>query len=429
MDFLSGYVETITIPIATDKFASLKRISINLAIGFLQQNSIIYVLIAWFIIFGIAKASKLDKRGFEIKPYSLTYKNQNVQVLLSRVLGRTERATRIFSNTSVVLGFIMMGAGFWYLISNLSNFFVKPESFAEMTVLIPGVTIQSGTNIAYFLLAVPIVLVMHEGAHGIVATLEKIKIKTGGFAVFIALFAGFVEPDEEEFAKAKKISRLRVIGAGATSNVIFSFIIAGLLLFNPSFALIMPDGIRNILYTEPLGVPVISVEPGSGAEKAGLQKDDTITAINGVHISLPQDFAKVKLKPGETVTVTVTRSGQTLEIPVVTTPSKDDPQKGMLGIMRAALPSYQPVVPYYIHWSPEVFMFLLWLWMLSFFIGIFNMLPLPILDGGKFIHSIIEKKMPDGAVKGTMLGLYVFTFLLFGLNIALSAMKSGFITI
>ncbi|KKL17265.1 hypothetical protein LCGC14_2487300, partial [marine sediment metagenome] len=43
----------------------------------------------------------------------------------------------------------------------------------------------------------PIVLVIHEGAHGIVATLEKIKIKTGGFAIFIALFAGFVEPDED----------------------------------------------------------------------------------------------------------------------------------------------------------------------------------------------------------------------------------------
>ncbi|MDE1816353.1 MAG: site-2 protease family protein [Thaumarchaeota archaeon] len=383
----------------------------------------------WVIVFAIAKVSKLDKRGFEIKPYSLTYKNQNVQLLLTRLLGRTERATRIFSNASVVLGFIMMGAAFWYLISNLSNFFVKPDSFAEMTVLIPGVTIQSSTNIAYFLLAVPIVLVMHEGAHGIVATLEKIKIKTGGFAVFIALFAGFVEPDEEEFARAKKISRLRVIGAGATSNVIFSFVIAGLLLFNPSFALIMPDGIRNILYTEPLGVPVISVESGSGAEKAGLQKDDTITAINGIHISLPQDFAKVKLKPGDTAIVTVTRSDQTLQIPVVVTPSKDDPQKGMLGIMRAALPSYQPVVPYYIHWSPEVFMFLLWLWMLSFFIGIFNMLPLPILDGGKFIHSIIEKKMSERALKGTMISLYVVTFVLFGLNIALSAVKSGFITI
>ena len=395
----------------------------------MSQNSIVYVLIAWIIIFAIAKVSKLDKRGFEIKPYSLTYKNQNVQLILTRLLNRTQRATKIFSNTSVVLGFVMMGLGFWYLASNLSNFFVKPESFSEMTVLIPGVTIQSTANIIYFLLAVPIVLVIHEGAHGIVATLEKIKIKTGGFAVFIALFAGFVEPDEEEFAKAKKISRLRVIGAGATSNVLFSFIIGALLIFNPSFALIMPENIRSVFYAEPLGVPVVSVTEGSGAEKAGLLKDDIITAINGIQISLPQDFAKIKLKPGDTVNVSVLRSGNTMQIPVVASASKDDPQKGMLGILRAALPSYQPVVPYYIHWSPEVFMFLLWLWMLSFFIGIFNMLPLPILDGGKFIHSIIEKKISESGVKAIMLSLYGITFVLFGLNIALSVVKSGFITI
>ena len=399
-----------------------------MAFDFLTQNSIVYVLIAWVIVFTIAKASKLDKHGFEIKPYSLVYKNQKVQVVLTKILGRTQKLTRLFSNTSVIAGFIMMGFAFWYLISNLSNFFVKPESFSEMTVLIPGVTIQSGPNIAYFLLAVPIVLVIHEGAHGIVATLEKIKIKTGGFAVFIALFAGFVEPDEEEFANARKISRLRVIGAGATSNVLFSFIIAGLLIFNPSFALIMPDPIRSTFYHEPLGVPIVSVTEGSGAAKAGLLTEDIITAINGVPIVNPQDFPK-NLKPGETASVSILRGGQTLQIPVVLTPSKDDPQKGMLGILRAAFPSYQPVIPYYIHWSPEVFMFLLWLWMLSFFIGIFNMLPLPILDGGKFIHSIIEKKISDKALKVTMWSVYAITFALFALNIALSVVKSGFITI
>ena len=399
-----------------------------MAFDFLTQNSIVYVLIVWVIVFTIAKASKLDKHGFEIKPYSLVYKNQKVQVVLTKILGRTQKLTRLFSNTSVIAGFIMMGFAFWYLISNLSNFFVKPESFSEMTVLIPGVTIQSGPNIAYFLLAVPIVLVIHEGAHGIVATLEKIKIKTGGFAVFIALFAGFVEPDEEEFANARKISRLRVIGAGATSNVLFSFIIAGLLIFNPSFALLMPDPIRSTFYHEPLGVPIVSVTEGSGAAKAGLLKDDIITAINGVPIVNPQDFPK-NLKPGETASVSILRGGQTLQIPVVLTPSKDDPQKGMLGILRAAFPSYQPVIPYYIHWSPEVFMFLLWLWMLSFFIGIFNMLPLPILDGGKFIHSIIEKKISDKALKMTMWSVYAVTFALFALNIVLSVVKSGFITI
>src|SRR3989304_581410 len=80
---------------------------------FLTQNSIFYVLIAWIVVVVLAKASKLDKHGFEIKPYSPTYKNYNVQLVLTRFLGRTEKATRIFSNASVVAGFIMMGFAFW----------------------------------------------------------------------------------------------------------------------------------------------------------------------------------------------------------------------------------------------------------------------------------------------------------------------------
>ncbi|HXX06274.1 MAG TPA: peptidase, partial [Candidatus Bathyarchaeia archaeon] len=60
-------------------------------------------MIAWVIVFTIAKISKLDKHGFEIKPYSLTYKNQNVQLILTRLLNRTQLATRVFANMSVVL--------------------------------------------------------------------------------------------------------------------------------------------------------------------------------------------------------------------------------------------------------------------------------------------------------------------------------------
>ncbi len=192
-------------------------------LDFITENSIIYVLMVWVVIVIAAKGLKLDRHGFEIKAYSLVYKNSQVQSVLTKILKRTRRGIRVFADVSVVAGFLMMGFAFWFLLSNIANFFVEPSEFAELTVLIPGVTLTSSTAILYFFLSIPIVLVVHEGAHGIVATLEKIKIKTGGFAIFIAMFAGFVEPDEEEFNNAKKISKLRVIGAGATSNVIFAF--------------------------------------------------------------------------------------------------------------------------------------------------------------------------------------------------------------
>jgi len=398
-------------------------------LDFLSQNAIIYVLMAWVVIFVTAKALKLEKFGFTIKPYSLTYKNYKVQSALTKMLGRTRRGIRVFADVSVIAGFLMMGFAFWFLLNNISNYFQEPAEFAELTVLIPGVTLTSASAILYFLLSIPIVLVVHEGAHGIVATLEKIKIKTGGFAIFIAMFAGFVEPDEEEFDNAKKVSRLRVIGAGATANVIFAFALGAILLTNPFFAMIIPEPMLGWFYESPEGVLVLSVIEGGGAEKAGMKENDIITKINGVEIITPMDFLKVDLSPGDTAAVNVLRDNQSLEFSVVIMPSPDDPERGLVGIMRDNNLAFKPIYNF-IEWNnPQLSMFLLWLWMISFFIGIINMLPLPILDGGKFIHTLIDKKMSEKSVNVSMWAIYAFTFVLFGLNIGLSYMKSGWFTI
>lgn len=404
-------------------------------LDFITQNAIIYVLIAWVIIFVTAKGLKLQKYGVEIKPYSLVYKNKQVNSVLIKILSRTRRGIRVFADVSVIAGFLMMGYAFYFLLNNISNFFVAQDDFNELTVLIPGVTLTSAPAIAFFLLSIPIVLVMHEGAHGIVAALEKIKIKTGGFAIFIALFAGFVEPDEEEFDKAKKISKLRVIGAGATSNVLFAIVLGAIMLTNPIFGMVLEsiplfgEVILNIFYELSQGVLVLSIIENSGAEKAGMQANDIITSINDIPIHGPIDFPS--LNPGETASVTVLRDSQTLEFGVEIMPAPDDSERGLIGIMRDNSIPYKPVMNF-IDWTNvdfNVSMFLLWLWMISFFIGIINMLPLPILDGGKFIHTIIDKRISDNAVNGIMWGIYAFTFVVFGLNIALSYMKSGWFTI
>jgi membrane-associated protease RseP (regulator of RpoE activity) len=405
-----------------------------LDLNFLTDNAIIYVLIAWVVIFGVAKGLKLEKYGFTIKPYSLTYKNYKVQDALIRVLGRTRRGIQVFADVSVIAGFLMMGFAFWFLFSNILNFFVQPTEFAELTVLIPGVTLTSGSAIMYFLLSIPIVLVVHEGAHGIVGVLEKINIKTGGFAIFIAMFAGFVEPDEEQFSKAKKISRLRLIGAGPTSNVIFAFALGAILFTNPMFAMVVPEPFLSSFYEEAEdGVLVLSLIDGGGAQQAGIQENDVIIKINDVNIASAIDLQKNPLEPGEMVNVTILRDGNQVVFPVTIMASPDDPERGLIGIMR----NDQPPKPIYnfIDWgldTPMGFqfsMFLLWLWMISFFIGIINMLPLPILDGGKFIHTIIEGKISEKAVNGTMMAVYAFTFIIFGLNIGLSYYKSGWFTI
>jgi len=60
-----------------------------MALELLTDNAIIYVLKAWVVILGIAKALKLEKHGFKITAYSLTYKNTQVHTALSKMLTRT----------------------------------------------------------------------------------------------------------------------------------------------------------------------------------------------------------------------------------------------------------------------------------------------------------------------------------------------------
>jgi membrane-associated protease RseP (regulator of RpoE activity) len=314
----------------------------------------IVLLIIWGAIFGTAKVLKLERFGFTLKPYSLTYKNYKVQSVLTRLLGRTRRGIRIFADVSVIAGFLMMGYAFWFLLENMANFFVEPTKFAELIPLIPGVTVTSWPAIVSFLLAIPIVLIVHEGAHGIVATLEKIKIKTGGFAVFIALFAGFVEPDEEEFDNAKKVSKLRVIGAGATANVLFAFVLGAILITNPMFAMAftsVPGGepLLELFYESPEGVTVMSVIEGGGAEQAGIHANDIITNVDSIRIISFIDLQKSDLKPGQTVDVTILRDGQEITFPVSIMASPDDPERGLIGIMRDSA-TYKPIYNY-IEWD------------------------------------------------------------------------------
>lgn len=400
-----------------------------MALETLNENPIIYVLIAWAVTILGAKACGLDRRGFSLKPYSLVYRNESVNAVLVRLLSRTRRAVRVFADASVVAGFVMMGFAFWFLASNVAAYFDEPAEFAEVTVLIPGVTLTSGPAIAFFLLSIPIVLVMHEGAHGIVAALERIRIRNGGFAVFIAVFAGFVEPDEKEFESARRVSRLRVIGAGATANVAFSLALGAVLLTNPVFAIVLPEPILGAFYESPGGVSVLSVMEGLGAERAGILAGDMITGVNGIDIRSFVDLLGAGLEPGDVADVRILRGGEEMSLEVEIMPSPSDPDVGLVGIMRDNTSAFKPIYGFVTWDNPHVSMFLLWLWMISFFIGIINMLPLPILDGGKFVHILLSARLSEARLNVAMWAIYGATFALFALNIGLSYAKSGWFTI
>jgi S1-C subfamily serine protease len=66
------------------------------------------------------------------------------------------------------------------------------------------------------------------------------------------------------------------------------------------------------------GAQISVVEPNTPATTAGLQAGDLVTAIDGKPVTSTDQFIATidTYSPGQTVTLTVTRSGQTKQIQV-----------------------------------------------------------------------------------------------------------------
>lgn len=72
-------------------------------------------------------------------------------------------------------------------------------------------------------------------------------------------------------------------------------------------------------YNMPQGALVYAVGEGSAAEQAGIKQGDVITKVDGQEITTPDELNEIKNQhdAGETITLTVWRSGMTEEIPIV----------------------------------------------------------------------------------------------------------------
>ena len=70
--------------------------------------------------------------------------------------------------------------------------------------------------------------------------------------------------------------------------------------------------------TTDAGAEIVGIIPGSPAEKVGLLIGDVITRVNGQNVTqdMPLNELIMRYQPGDTVTLTVSRGGQTRKIDV-----------------------------------------------------------------------------------------------------------------
>jgi hypothetical protein len=225
-------------------------------------------LLAWIIAYAASKRFRLERYGLEIKPLIFIFRAKKIESILNLLSLKFRRVLPALLNLSLVLSLGMMGLGSYLLVKNLYSFIYRVEEAAPIFPAIPLITVRE--SLPYFLVAIAILIVVHEGAHGVAARFEGIKVKSAGVLLIAIIPGGFVEPDEDEFKKAKVGSRLRILAAGSTANMILALLIIPIVLgfFHPS------------------GVLIGDVLENSPAQNAGIEPETVVEYVNDVKISI-----------------------------------------------------------------------------------------------------------------------------------------------
>jgi len=153
---------------------------------------------------------------------------------------------KVLSYLIVFTGYLLMLASFYVVFNIISVFtnaeFVKAIKVPPIMPLIPylpeifKIDVLPPFYFTYWILAIAIIALFHEGAHGIFARFYNVRIKSTGFG-FLGPFLGFfVEQDDKQMVKKKIFPQLTILGAGVFANMIMTFVFFFLLVgFTSSF--------------------------------------------------------------------------------------------------------------------------------------------------------------------------------------------------
>lgn len=323
------------------------------------------------------------------------------------------------------------------------------------------------------ILGLAVLMVVHEGGHHLVARafgLRVIRFSIGFgptiwkhqprgsdtiYQVAIIPFLAYVQidgmnpfeendPDDKgSYANASLTARIATVFAGPLANYLF----ASVLFFAALFTFGKPEPTTTIKLVE-----------GGAAEAAQMQDDDKIVKIDNVEITGFEQMRQIILKsPGKELRVGVLRDGKAVDLAVTPKPSAAG-GGGMIGVKPTS--AYQPITfseavvgslvePAKVVQSlvvglaqlvvkrdvPEVsgpvgivkvganmvesgpYQVLFFFGMLSAYLGGFNLLPVPALDGGRLMflgYEAVARRKPNAKIEAQIhaLGLIMFLALI-----------------
>jgi membrane-associated protease RseP (regulator of RpoE activity) len=351
------------------------------------------------------------------------------------------RSSRVFSWIALILVPFVAAIALYLMINSLIGLLTMPAVGQVVRQLGPGsVLLLPGINpllpIVYGWIAIVIAIVIHEGAHGIVARNVDVKVKSSGllFLLFIPIGA-FVDVDEEQIKQVRSRKSLKIMAAGVGSNIILAVVcLLGVLLLVGSLTPIIDNGIY-----------INDVTTGFPAQTAGIMPKDVLVSIDNVRINSTTDLRAIleNKTAGDIVNVTVDRGPSwqyqfstlvnltesqnrtvmgILSSDLVTQARLDNYRtfsldrltmylapptlaEGLVPFSDAAAPFYSSPVPQWQILANTLF----WIWFVNFSLAIFNALPIYPLDGGRIFNIALKKvagkKMSEKTIHTTTIAV------------------------
>jgi len=366
------------------------------------------IFVIFLLLFLWNKRKNVKIQGLFPIIYFVMYRTKLGLRLMDSGAKRFPRLLRFLSQAGVWFGFAGMLFIAGILIHTTYKLLFVPAAAPEVQLVLPievkGVFF---VPFLYWIISIFVIAVVHEFSHGVIARLENVKVKSSGFAFLGILLpivpAAFVEPDEKSAAKKTKRAQLAIFAAGPFSNILLAAVIFILLFF-------VGQPLAQAVY-EQQGIKIVDVVEGGPAAIAGLGINEVVSVVDGQVIKSAVNFTKIvtEKKPGELLLLETNKSSY--EILLKEHP--DNMSKPYVGIKSSQYvetkeefkAKYGALLPEVILWFFGLFY---WLYLLNLGIGLFNLVPMGPLDGGRMLRCVL-----DGKKKGKAIFSCVSLFFLF----------------
>ncbi len=200
----------------------------------LDWNLIYWISVVVFLAFMVLVVYR-DRKNFKRDFVILLRKTKRGRKFLVKTGTGHPTFWKWMGATGVVMGFLVSVWIMYQFISiTVQNIIVKPMPSVGLLIPSPYPTATIGPGFYavpfwYWIIAIGLLALVHEGFHGIMAAREKVRIKSLGWGLLLVIPLAFVEPDEKQLARKKAWPQLRVFAAGSFANFILAAVSLGVM--------------------------------------------------------------------------------------------------------------------------------------------------------------------------------------------------------